>query len=73
MDLEIVRLSEKIISVLNESQIPIEVKRYVLKDIYLMVEAKAKEIIMQEKIIMQEEIREKKKQEEAQMESKGEA
>ena len=67
MDLEIVRLSEKIISALNESQIPIEVKRYVLKDIYLMVEAKAKEIIMQE------EIREKKKQEEAQMESKGEA
>lgn len=67
MDLEIARLSEKIISVLNESQIPIEVKRYVLKDIYLMVEAKAKEIIMQE------EIREQKKQEEAQMESKGEA
>lgn len=67
MDLEIVRLSEKIISVLNEFQIPIEVKRYVLKDIYLMVEAKAKEIIMQE------EIREQKKQEEAQMESKGEA
>ena len=67
MDLEIVRLSEKIISVLNESQIPIEVKRYVLKDIYLMVEAKAREIIMQE------EAREKKKQEEAQMESKGEA
>ena len=67
MDLEIVRLSEKIISVLNESQIPIEVKRYVLKDIYLMAEAKAKEIIMQE------EIKEKRKQEEAQMESKGEA
>ena len=67
MDLEIVRLSEKIISDLNESQIPIEVKRYVLKDIYIMVEAKAKEIIMQE------EIREKKKQEETQMGSKGEA
>ena len=66
MDLEIVRLSEKIISDLNESKIPIEVKRYVLKDIYLMVEAKAREIIMQE------EAREKKKQEEAQMESKGE-
>ena len=49
MDLEIRRLTENIINVLNESQVPIEVKRFVVKDIYLMVEAKAEEIIKQER------------------------
>ena len=49
MDLEIRRLTENIINVLNESQIPIEVKRFVVKDIYLMVEARAEEIIKQER------------------------
>ena len=67
MDLDIRRLTEKIISDLNESQIPIEVKRYVLKDIYLQVEAKAEEIIKEEQA------EEKKKQEETKKKSKGEA
>ena len=49
MDLEIRRLSEKLVATLNENPLPIEIKRLVLKDIYLQVESKAQEIIEQEK------------------------
>ena len=67
MDLEIRRLTEKIVGILNDSNIPIEVKRYVLKDIYLQVEAKAEEIIRQE------EAEERNKQKQAKEKAKGEA
>lgn len=50
MDLEIRRLHEELIACLNGYQIPIEVKRYVLKEIYQAVELKANEIVEQEKI-----------------------
>jgi len=54
MDLEIRRLHEALIACLNGYQIPIEVKRYVVKEIYQAVELKANEIVEQEKIQEQE-------------------
>lgn len=62
MDLEIRRLKEKLISTLNESEIPIEVKRYVLADVYRAVEQKANEIVDQEFLAEQAETEQKKEE-----------
>lgn len=48
MDLEIRRLKARLIACLNEAQIPIEVKRYVVSDILKAVELKADELVRQE-------------------------
>lgn len=48
MDLEIRRLKARLIACLNESGIPIEVKRYIMQDIYAMVEQRANEIVAEE-------------------------
>lgn len=54
-NLEIRKLREALIACLNESPTPIEVKRYVLKDIYQAVEIKANEIVKQEMEIVNQE------------------
>lgn len=55
MDLEIRKLSSKLVEVLNEANtIPIEVKRYIVKDIYDKLEKLANDIISQEIQIINE-------------------
>lgn len=52
MDYEIRQLSNQLIDLINSKQLPIEVKRLVLAEIYSKVSAEAnKQIIEQQKII----------------------
>ena len=49
MDLEIRELTSELVQVLNKyNNIPVEIKRYVIKDIYTQIEKVANEIIAQE-------------------------
>ena len=48
MDLEIRELTSKLVHVLNEYNIPIEVKKYIVKDIYTEIEKLANNIVAQE-------------------------
>lgn len=48
MDKDIRELKLKIIAVLNESELPIEVKRLVLAEIYREVESLAEQVISQQ-------------------------
>ena len=47
MDLAIREFYGKIISTINEAQIPVEVKRIIVKDIYTQLDRAANEIITQ--------------------------
>ena len=49
MDLEIRELTSELVQVLNKyNNVPVEIKRYVIKDIYTQIEKVANEIIAQE-------------------------
>ena len=60
MNEQIRQLEDSIIDMLNESEVPIEVKRLIIKDVYRMVEIKANQIILEERSTDAEDIQQDK-------------
>ena len=60
MNEQIRQLEDSIIDMLNESEVPIEAKRLIIKDIYRMVEIKANQIILEERSTDAEDIQQDK-------------
>lgn len=61
MDIEIKKFQQDIVSYINNSSLPIMVKKLVLKDIYIQIDLVAENAIKEEIIRLQSENKEEKK------------
>lgn len=55
MNIEIRSFQDDITNYINQSQIPLEVKRLVIRDIYIQLERMCNDVILQERLMKEQE------------------